>query len=72
MSEHRFHCTHCLDRGYTIEEGFSPSMESRAEFVPCPVCRPEPAPRRRSWQEWALLALIVLLFLMAFLRVRGN
>ena len=67
MSDHRFTCDHCLDRGYTIEEGFSHAMESRAEFVPCPFCKPEPRPS--TLPAWPLLIAILAIFLMAFLSV---
>lgn len=58
--KHQFACDTCLDRGWIIEQGFSPALEHRAECVPCPDCRPEPEPMRRD--PWGIVATLFAIF----------
>ena len=61
-----FVCDYCQDRGYVIEDGCPPLFEGRAEFIPCPVCRGESAPRSRGL---GIAAVLFILALMAFFLV---
>jgi hypothetical protein len=68
---HEFHCETCLDRGWVIEQGFSPELEHRAECVPCPDCRPKPEPARRSTvrEAWLVSAILIAALLVAIFLV---
>lgn len=60
-----FACEYCLDRGWVIEQSFSPALESRAEMVPCPCCRPtQPEPSAAERRVVSLLFVAVLLALL--------
>jgi hypothetical protein len=71
MSETKpaINCDYCLDRGWVVEQGFSPTLEHIAECVPCPVCKPKPDPELTRQDRLLIAATIIAILTMAFLLV---